>query len=70
MPEKWSGIEEVAVYLDVTKDTIRNWIKKTDIPAHKLAANGNSSCQKLTSGFEAEKVQLTKYEVRTRHGRN
>ena len=36
MPEKWSGIEEVAVYLDVTKDTIRNWIKKTDIPAHKI----------------------------------
>lgn len=36
MPEKWSGIEEVAVYLGVTKDTIRNWIKKTDIPARKI----------------------------------
>ena len=36
MPEKWSGIEEVAVYLGVTKDTIRNWIKKTDIPAQKI----------------------------------
>lgn len=26
------GAEDV----DVTKDTVRNWIKKTDIPAHKI----------------------------------
>ena len=25
-----------AEYLGVTKDTIRSWIKKTDIPAHKI----------------------------------
>ena len=29
-------LEETAEYLGVTKDTIRNWIKKTDIPAHKI----------------------------------
>lgn len=34
--ENWIGIEEVATYLGVTKDTVRNWIKKTDIPAHKI----------------------------------
>lgn len=34
--EDWIGIETAANYLDVTKDTIRNWIKKTDIPAHKI----------------------------------
>ncbi|HCB96225.1 MAG TPA: excisionase [Ruminococcus sp.] len=34
--EKWIGIEEAANHLGVTKDTIRNWIKKTDIPAHKI----------------------------------
>lgn len=34
--ESWIGIEEAANYLGVTKDTIRNWIKKTDIPAHKI----------------------------------
>lgn len=36
MNEKWSSLEEVAEYLGVTKDTIRNWIKKSDIPAHKV----------------------------------
>lgn len=34
--EKWIGIEEAAEYMDVTKDTVRNWIKKTDVPAHKI----------------------------------
>ena len=34
--DKWIGIEEAANYLDITKDTIRNLIKKTDIPAHKI----------------------------------
>lgn len=34
--DKWIGIEEAASYLDVTRDTIRNWIKKKDMPAHKI----------------------------------
>mgnify|MGYP002735042718 CR=1 FL=1 len=34
--ESWIGIEEAAKHLGVTKDTIRNWIKKTDIPACKI----------------------------------
>jgi excisionase family DNA binding protein len=34
--EPWSSLEEVATFLGVNKDTIRNWIKKTDIPAHKV----------------------------------
>ena len=32
----WIGIAEAATYLGVTKDTIRNWIKKADMPAHKI----------------------------------
>jgi len=34
--DNWIGVEEAAQYLGVTKDTIRNWIKKTDIPARKI----------------------------------
>jgi len=30
------GLAEAAEFLGVTKDTLRNWIKKTDIPAHKM----------------------------------
>lgn len=34
--ENWVSLEDAATHLGVTKDTIRNWIKKTDIPAHKI----------------------------------
>ena len=35
--DKWIGIEAAAEYLDVNKDSIRNWIKKEfGIPAHKI----------------------------------
>lgn len=34
--EAWVGISEAASHLGVTKETIRNWIKKTDIPAHRI----------------------------------
>lgn len=35
--DKWIGIEATAEYLDVNKDSIRNWIKKeSGIPAHKI----------------------------------
>ena len=33
-PEKWSSLEEIAEHLGVSKDTIRNWIKKK-IPYHR-----------------------------------
>ena len=36
LDDKWIGIEEAANFLGVTKDTIRNWIKKNTIPAHKI----------------------------------
>ena len=31
LDDKWIGIEEAANFLGVTKDTIRNWIKKNKI---------------------------------------
>ncbi len=34
--EKWSSLEEVAEHIGVNKDTVRNWIKKDAIPAHKI----------------------------------
>lgn len=34
--ENWVSITEAATYLGVKVDTIRTWIKKKDIPAHKI----------------------------------
>lgn len=35
-PEKWINLADVADYLGVSKDTIRNWIKNDALPAHKV----------------------------------
>lgn len=35
-PEKWSSLEDVAEHLGVSKDTIRNWIKKDVIPYKRI----------------------------------
>lgn len=34
--EKWSSLDETAEHIGVSKDTVRNWIKKGNIPAHKV----------------------------------
>lgn len=34
--EKWSSLEDIANHIGVSKDTIRNWIKKGSIPYHKI----------------------------------
>lgn len=35
-PEKWINLEDVATHLSVSKDTIRNWIKKGTIPFYRV----------------------------------
>jgi excisionase family DNA binding protein len=34
--EKWSSIDEIAEHMQVHKDTVRLWIKRNEIPAHKI----------------------------------
>ena len=34
--DNWINLEEAANYMGIAKDTVRHWIKKTDIPAHKI----------------------------------
>jgi len=34
--DKYVGLEEIADYIGVKPVTVRSWIKKTDIPAHKV----------------------------------
>jgi excisionase family DNA binding protein len=34
--EKWSSLDEVALHLGVSKDTIYRWIANKHMPAHKI----------------------------------
>ena len=46
--DSWIGINEAAEYLGVTKETIRNWIKKQNgIPAQKIGKLWKFKCSEL-----------------------
>jgi excisionase family DNA binding protein len=36
VPEKWVNLEDIAVHLNVSKDTIRVYVKKKNIPFHRV----------------------------------
>jgi len=36
MEERWLSVEEIAVHLGVSRDTVYRWIDSKGIPAHKL----------------------------------
>ena len=57
--EKWISVTETADFLGVTKDTIRNWIKKTDIPAHKVGKLWKFKCSELDEWVKSGKSDLS-----------
>lgn len=58
--DKWLGIEEVAKYLGVNKDTVRNWIKNPDseIPAHKIGKQWKIKLSELDEWIKSGKSSL------------
>lgn len=36
MEDRWLSVEEIAQYLGISKDTVYTWIKKKEMPAHKI----------------------------------
>jgi len=36
MEDRWLSVEEISVYLDVTKDTVHKWLSEKNLPAHKV----------------------------------
>ena len=36
MEDRWLSVDEMAEYLGVSKDTVYNWIKDRNLPAHKV----------------------------------
>lgn len=36
MDDRWLSVDEMSVYLGVKRDTVYNWIKRRNLPAHKV----------------------------------
>lgn len=57
--DKWVSIEYAAEYLDVSQDTIRNWIKKeSGIPAHKIGKQWKFKLSELDAWIKSGKSAI------------
>lgn len=56
--EAWSSLEEVAAFLGVNKETVRNWIKRTDIPAHKIGRQWKFKLSEVDAWVKSGKSAL------------
>jgi len=36
LSQRWLSVEEIALYLGVSKETIYRWLEKSKIPAHRV----------------------------------
>ena len=55
--DKWVSIEYASEYLDVSQDTIRNWIKKENgIPAYKIGRQWKFKLSELDEWIKSGKV--------------
>lgn len=65
IPDKWISIEYAAEYLDVSQDTIRNWIKKeSGIPAHKIGKQWKFKLSELDEWVKSGKSAYTEGEIK------
>ena len=63
--DKWVSIEYAAEYLDVSQDTIRNWIKKEcGIPAHKIGKQWKFKLSELDEWVKSGKSAYIEGETK------
>ena len=60
LDDKWLGIEEVANYLGVNRDSVRNWIKNPNsgIPAYKIGRQWKIKRSELDEWIKSGKSSL------------
>ena len=56
--ESWIGIDEAASHLGVTKETVRNFLRKANIPAHKIGKKWKFKISELDEWVKSGKSAL------------
>ena len=63
--ERWVSLEDIAHHLDVSKDTIRAWIKKKPSHTIKLEGNTNSEYLRLMHGLKVARAPMLINKMKT-----
>lgn len=53
--EKWVGLEEIADHMGISKDTIRNYIKKEQIPYYRIGKQYKFKISEIDAWIESGK---------------
>ena len=56
--EKWVGLEEIAEHMGLSKDTIRNYIKKGQIPYYRIGKQYKFKISEIDAWIESGKSAL------------
>jgi len=54
-PERWVNLEEIATHTSLSKDTIRNYIKKNCIPYHRIGKQYKFKISEIDAWIESGK---------------
>ena len=58
MPEKWVNLEDIAVYLSMSEDTVRTWIKEGKLPYYRVGKRYKFKISEVDEGLEVEKCRV------------
>ena len=65
--EKWSSMDTIIDYLDVSRETILQWINNRNMPAHKVGRLWKFKISEvdmwIRSGGAADKSELETYKI-------
>ena len=53
--EKWVSLEEIADHMGISKDTIRNYIKKEQIPYYRIGKQYKFKISEIDAWIESSK---------------
>lgn len=53
--EKWVSLEEIAAHMGLSKDTIRNYIKKQQIPYYRIGKQYKFKISEIDTWIESGK---------------
>ena len=57
MPEKWGNLEDIAVYLSMSEDTVRTWIKEGKLPFYRVGKRYKFKISEVDEWIRSGKMQ-------------